>query len=164
FLVAIWIYSERWSSRLFFYAWFPIGVVLSSYVVGADQSAYLAANAYDRAGIVARALLSSQERSRTLILGPEPTGLFRTLFHLDSAGARFQVISPDSPIDMDLLSKHRDWLLVFGDPPLALAANEPFMIGGARLVRLARERKLDFSKAQWFGVVVHTRGLSDPEP
>lgn len=163
-LIVLWAYRSRPASTLFVFAWFPAVAVLSTYDISVEQRQHIKPNAYDRAGKIVNQLLDPKDLERTLILGSEPIGLYRALFHLDHRGAQFRVLAPSDTIDVATVAPDRDWLLVFGTHDLSPTSNAQLTIGGARLIRLSSDRDLDFSKGSWTGIVQRSQGLSNAEP
>lgn len=163
-LTVLWVYQSRWASTLFVLAWFPAVAILSTYYISVEQRQHMKPNAYDRAGIIVNRLLDPQDLERTLILGSEPIGLYRALFHLDHPGARFRVLAPNETIDVATVAADHDWLLVFGTHALSPTTNAQVTIAGAHLTRLSDDWKLDFSRGSWTGIVKRSEGLSSAEP
>jgi phosphoglycerol transferase len=160
--LALWAWRPVVGSRAFIFGYMPVVVVWTSITAINGLSPGRMPDVYDSAGIYARDHLDQASRARLVVVGSEMTGVFRTIFHVDSEGARYRQLAEGSNIPKGLLDGF-DWALVVGrhafdDPYLAPASHDRFS-----LVRLDPNVTLSFKRDQWPGVIRESKGLSFAE-
>lgn len=159
----IWMVRQSLGIRLYFYLALPLMVVFSYVQVIEAQRHRLVEDAFDRAGISAKRHLSSEELSKTLVVGSDMGGLYRVLFYLDNIHVKFKPFAPGEAIDLTELPGWAEWLLVTGDLIVPEGHHFQLDLGDYRLVRVSESYAMDFRKSSWPGVISRSSGLSYPE-
>ncbi len=161
--VVIWLFRRALGARMFLYVLMPAIVAIASTHATVTMRQRALPDAYDQAGIFAHSYLDRQAASKLLVAGAELGYLYRTLFHVDNPHAAVMLLPGDSKIDVGSIGSDRDWLLLVGNNARIDAPEFEISGAGYRLIKLARDRNIDFSKATWPGVVARTNGLSNAE-
>jgi phosphoglycerol transferase len=120
---------------------------------------------YDRAGIVARAELTPEQRASLTIIGPDYGRLMRTNFQLDVAGPALIPLPDGEPLNLRKLPEE-GWLLLIGGyepPPYALkrAGGEGFALW--QLVKPAPNYDIDFRREFPADIISGSSGLGGIE-
>jgi len=161
--VALWLVSQRNGLRLYLYFALPLFVVISTYHVGLELNNRLNQDVYDKAGIFTKQFLASEDLSKTVIVGSEAGGLFRSLYYLDNAKASLEIIQRGADYDLAKLPAGKEWILVIGDHEIKGTSFYQIPMSGFALIRASGENILDFKKAAWPGIIRKVKGLSTPE-
>lgn len=161
--LALWLVSQRNGLRLYLYLALPLFVAVSTFHVGSEQRNRLVQDVYDKAGIFTRQYLADEDLSKTVIVGSEAGGLFRSLYYLDNAKASLEIIQRGADYDLTKLPTGKDWILVIGDHELLGKPFYQIPMNGFALVRASGENVLDFKKGAWPGIIRKVKGLSMPE-
>lgn len=163
FALALWLRFEHKGLQVYLYLALPLFVIVSTYHVGLELNNRLRQDTYDKAGIFAKQYLTSEDLSKTVIVGSEAAGLFRSLYYLDNAKATLEVIQRGADYDLTKLPAGKDWILVIGDHELLGRPFYQIPMSGFALVRASGENILDFKKGAWPGIIRKVKGLSTPE-
>lgn len=161
--LALWLVSQHYGLRLYLYIALPFFVAVSSFHVWSEQNNRLVQDVYDKAGIFTKQYLSNEDLSKTVIVGSDAAGLFRSLYYLDNAKASFEIIPRDVDYDLQKLPTGKDWVLVIGEHGLLGKPFYQVSMNGFSLVRASGEYFLDFKRGAWPGIVRKVSGLSTPE-
>jgi len=161
FSLASWVHAERTGARIFLYIFLPLAVAISSVHVNKELTQRLVPDRFDKAGIFARQYLSSEDLARTVVVGSEPGGLFRSLYYLDNPSASLQTIPPGSAYDLSELPAGKTWALVIGDHELP---KDRYRLPMDGFTLVLANSAIDFRRSVWPGVIASSRGLSVPEP
>lgn len=161
--LALWLVSQRNGLRLYLYLALPLFVAVSTFHVGSEQRNRLEQDVYDKAGIFTKQYLADEDLSKTVILGSEAGGLFRSLYYLDNANASLEIIQRGADYDLTKLPTGKDWILVIGDHELLGKPFYQIPMNGFALARASGESVLDFKKGAWPGIIRKVKGLSTPE-
>lgn len=138
---ASWMRAGGRGLRAYLYVALPLLVVISSYHISLRVMANrLTPDVYDTAGILVKRYLAPEDISKVVVVGADPGGLYRVLFHLDNAGASLDVVASDATYDLAKAPPDRKWALVVGRH--AVAGGESVVISekGFNLVRIAPPR------------------------
>jgi len=161
--VALWLVSQRNGLRLYLYVALPLFVVVSTYHVGLELNNRLNQDVYDKAGIFTKQYLANEDLSKTIIVGSEAGGLFRSLYYLDNARASLEIIQRGAYYDLTKLPTGMEWILVIGDHEIKGTPFYQIPMSGFALIRASGENVLDFKKGAWPGIIRKVKGLSTPE-
>lgn len=161
--VVLWLFSQQSGLRLYLYLALPFFVVISNYHVGLDLNNRLSQDVYDKAGIFTKQYLTNEDLTKTLVVGSDEAGLFRSLYHLDNENASLEVIQRGDDYDLKNLTAGKEWLLVVGDHDIKGTPFYQIQMSGFTLIQATRENILDFKKGVWPGLIRKVRGLSTPE-
>ena len=161
--LALWLVSQRNGLRLYLYLALPLFVAVSTFHVGSEQRNRLVQDVYDKAGIFTKQYLADEDLSKTVIVGSEAGGLFRSLYYLDNAKASLEIIQRGADYDLTKLPTGKDWILIIGDHELLGKPFYQIPMNGFALVRASGENVLDFKKGAWPGIIRKVKGLSMPE-
>jgi phosphoglycerol transferase len=123
----------------------------------------LSQDVYDKAGIFTKQYLANEDLSKTVIVGSEAGGLFRSLYYLDNAKASLEIIQRGADYDLAKLPAGKEWILVIGDHEIKGAPFYQIPMNGFALIRPSGENVLDFKKGAWPGIIRKVKGLSTPE-
>ena len=162
--LALWIYAARSGALVFMYLFMPLAVGLSSFYVNQELRRHLVADVADEAGLFTKRYLSHDDVSKVLVVGSEPAGLFRALFHLDSPKASLETIPTGATFDLSKLPADKEWVLMIGDHSLPDDTFYQLPMNGFTLARASGPDNIDFKQAAWPGVISSARGLSSAEP
>ncbi len=113
-----WIKNNRLGLQVFLFGFMPAFALLAGLVITSSVRQAARADVYDRAGLFARQHLSAAERADLLIIGSDPSGLFKAQFHLDDTRLELRPTPADSVIDLATLPRNKRWLLVVGNHPV----------------------------------------------
>jgi phosphoglycerol transferase len=150
-------------AKLFLYLVMPLSIFTSSLFITVELNHHRAADVYDKSGMFAHQTLAPNELSKLQVVGPEPSGLYKTLFHIDNPQALILELSPEH-FDRSKIDKKAEWLLVVGNYPISSLPGLKINLDGYSLVRLTGSNSADFRKgANWPSVLTETTGLSSPE-
>ena len=163
FALALWLVFERKGLQVYLYLALPLFVMVSTYHVGLELNNHLRQDVYDKAGIFTKQYLTSEDISKTVIVGSDEGGLYRSLFYLDNAKASLETIQGGADYDLTKLPTGKDWILVIGDHELSAKPFYQIPMNGFALVRASGDNVLDFKKGEWPGIIRKVKGLSTPE-
>ena len=141
FALASWVYSARFSARIFIYLFMPLAVAYSTTNINKDLRVRQKPDVFDEAGIFTKHYLSSEDLSKLVIVGSESIGLFRSLFYLDNPQSSQETIPKGSSYNLSKLPAGKEWILVIGDHSLS---EKPFFqlpMDGFTLVRVTGTNK-----------------------
>lgn len=161
--VALWIFSQRNGLRVYLYLALPLFVVVSTYHVGLELWSRLSQDVYDKAGIFTKQYVTDDDLPKTVVVGSEAGGLFRSLYYLDHANASLDIIQRGAEYDLTKLTTEKKWVLLIGDHELKGLPFYKIPMPGFTLVRVSGEYILDFKRGVWPGVVKKVQGLSTQE-
>ena len=162
--LVLWVYSARFGAVVFMYVFMPLAVGVSTFYVNQELRRHHAADVFDKAGLFTRQFLLPEDVSKVIVVGSEPAGLFRTLFHLDDPKASLETIPKGAAFDLSKqLPAGKEWALVIGDHALADDTFYRLPMEGFTLARAFAPDTIDFRKAAWPGIVSSARGLSSAE-
>lgn len=162
-VLTAWIAFDRLGIKIYLYLALPLIVLTSSYYATSEQRGRMAQDIYDKAGIFAKQYLSDDSISKTLIIGSEPAGLFRSLFYLDNSNASLEVIAKGVTFDLSKLPSNKEWILNVGNQSLSDNTYFQLPMNGFALIRASESNTIDFKKSVWPGVIAKALGLSSPE-
>ncbi len=134
--LVVWCVRPRIAPALFVFVCMPICVVAGSRKASAELRALRSQpEVHDRAGLFARHLLSRDQAAKLRVIGDDHAGLYRALFHVDTASATFLLVDRDAAVgampDLDADT----WLLIVGHHPLLLPESSRIAGDGFVLVR-----------------------------
>lgn len=152
-----------WGAAIYCYAAIPILVAVSSFYIEKEQQHRLNPSIYDIAGMFTKHHLSKDQIGRVLIVGSDPAGLFRTLFHLDHPKAFLEIVPRKTKISIPSLQNPKDWMLIIGDYTLPDDLSYKVSMNGFTLARIATTSTVDFRSSVSPEIIKKTRGLSQPE-
>ncbi|MFN2122894.1 MAG: DUF7024 domain-containing protein, partial [Candidatus Promineifilaceae bacterium] len=161
--LALWLFFQRRGLQLYLYLALPLFVVVSTSHVGVELNNRLKQDVYDKAGIFTKQYLTNEDLSKVVIVGSEPSGLFRSLYYLDNAKASLDFIQSGADYDLPKLPAGKEWILVVGDHGITGAPFYQIPMNGFSLIRASGENVLDFKKGAWPGIIRKVKGLSTPE-
>lgn len=165
FIVAIglWLFSRRKGIQFYLYVVLPFFVCVSAYHVWLELDGRLKQDVYDKAGIFVKQYLTSEDLSRTVVMGSEAVGLFKSLYYIDNAKASSEILERDADLDLSKLPPDKDWVLVVGDHDLVGNPKYQIPMNGFNLVRTSKGNVIDFKRGAWPGIVLKVKGLSFAE-
>lgn len=158
FSLATWVYADRPGIKVFLYLFMPLTVGFSTFYVNQELRHQLVPNVFDKAGIFAKKYLSSDEITKTMIVGSDLGDLFRSQFYLDTPTKSLNVIPKGADFDLSNLPPEKEWVLIIGNHSLVGNAFHQIPMTGFTLVRPSGLSTIDFKKPVW-----GARGLSSPE-
>ena len=174
FSLVLWIYSVNLGTKFFLYLFMPFSICFSSYYVNSEVRAQINPNIYDNAGIFTKQYLTNVGMSnddivsKVAIIGTDPAGLFRTLFHIDNSNlsmyesmSTMVVTSDVINYDLSKLPSGKEWAVIIGDYTKFENVSLQLPLNGYTLVK--RSTPIDFTKDVWPGVISKTQGLSSAE-
>jgi phosphoglycerol transferase len=157
-----WVYDASKSSKFFVFILLPIVILFGSWKVTTEVRGRQIADVYDEAGLFAKRYLGFST-SNLLVIAPNPAGLLRTLFHIDSLKTQSMELKLGSTIDVATLPPSVSWLLLIGDYSVHGAENRRFSLGKFALFPIMKNYQIDFKQMTWPGVVARIKGLSHAE-
>ncbi|MPM15126.1 hypothetical protein SDC9_61492 [bioreactor metagenome] len=152
------------AAKCYLFLLVPLMVVLSANFIIDEQRGRLKADAYDATGMMVHRLISNDESSRVLVIGPEPASLYRILFHIDRVGSDMLVVPNGKSIDLNELRGQWDWLVLTGKYSLQGISQRQISSDGFDILKLKSGGVLDFKKNSWPGLISYSSGLSVAEP
>ncbi|GAB2896720.1 hypothetical protein GCM10027046_27750 [Uliginosibacterium flavum] len=158
----LWVFRDGLSVRLYMRLALPVFVVTSCYNVANEQRHVLVANVYDKAGLFAKQYLSKDEAAKTVVVGSDAAGVFRSLFHLDNPGARQKSIPLGAGVATGDLPAGMEWVLLVGEHALPEYFSPAVSMVGFSLLKLPVLHVVDFSSSGWMSQV-RASGLSSGE-
>jgi phosphoglycerol transferase len=162
--LVLWVYKARSGAKIFIYIFMPLTIIFSTFFINHELRQRLIPDVYDKAGIFTKQYLTDEELSKVLIIGSEPAGLLKSMFHLDNSNASYEIVPAGSaPYNLSELPVNKEWILAIGDHVLSNNTFYQFPMDGFILVHATSTITLDFRKASWPGVISNTIGLSSPE-
>lgn len=114
FLVILASYRIKLANRIFIFAIFPIALFVSNYYIGNDQWQHSEPDVYDRAGIFARDRVDFENRDKIIVVGENPSGVHKSLFHIDNQQATF-IIDNSGNYSLINLPENKTFVLYVGD-------------------------------------------------
>lgn len=164
FSLVLWAYSARLGAKVFIYIFMPLAVIFSTIAINKELRHQLVPNVFDKAGMFAKQYLTSDDISKTVVIGSDEARLFRSLFYLDNPKASLETV-----IDGAAISKFpadKEWALVIGDHSLPQNMPHKLVMNGFTLVHIidTDNSVIDFKKSVWPGVIFSAKGLSSAEP
>jgi phosphoglycerol transferase len=162
--LTLWLFMQRKGLQIYLYLALPLFVILSTCYVEFVQNKHLKQDIYDQAGIFTKQYLTDKDISKVVIVGSEPSGLFRSLYYLDNARASIEIVQRDAIYNMANLPAGKEWILVIGDHEIVGMPLYQISMNGFALIRASGENVLDFKKGAWPGIIRKVKGLSTPEP
>ncbi len=126
--VALAAFKPREGALLWVCVALPLLTLSASQATTKDLLARKTPTTFDVGAKVARAFLAPEELERLEVVVPADVDGFRVLFTLNNRTGRFHVQADDQPVTQ--LSPDREWVLIFGRPPVegrhrvVLEANE----------------------------------------
>ena len=96
----------------------------------------MAASVEDKAGAFAHDELDPLERSRLVVVGSEPAGLFTSCFTSTIPGLPYVVLPQGAPFDPKAIPADHDWVLLMGDHALPEGIDDKIVHDGYVLFRL----------------------------
>jgi hypothetical protein len=158
-LLALWCWRRKLAAQLFIFALLPLTALLYESGVREVFGRSVAVGA-DKAGKVVHQLLGDAVGGKLLVAG-DPVGVYRALFHIDSADVGERLLAPAAPLLPTADDAQREWVLVIGQHPFA-GAPAPFLkTAGYALYRM--KTVIDFADPLGNGVLERTEGLARPE-
>ncbi|MBD8481809.1 ArnT family glycosyltransferase [Pseudomonas coleopterorum] len=111
-----WYSSRRLAAKMFLFFVLPLTLIVTSYFINLEQRQKLHPDAYDLAGLMAKAVIPAEEMSGLVVIGPDIAGTLRSLFYVNNAVAtRDLEYRFDGPYQSSNLPRGRTWLLSIGD-------------------------------------------------
>jgi phosphoglycerol transferase len=162
-----WVYNQRLGARVFIGVFMPLFTILAGVVINHEIRSGGAENQFDRAAAVAHSYLNEQQRSRIGVVSSDPSGLFRTQFHLDNLKVWQHMAVEGAPIDTREIPSGIDWLVVLGNHPLPPGAAIHLKNSEFSIVELNAQFPGHFSyefSSGVGGLLEQTEGLSGIEP
>ena len=165
-LIILWMAGSKRSVILFLYCYVPLSMGFSSFYLSKEVYAAVKPTVFDSAGIFSKQYLPVQELPHTLVVGRDVAGLYRTLFHMDNAGASFEVLPEGKLYDFSTVSESTQWILAVGEGLLPEKKVGEFRVGmnGFQLVRVGRKMEINFARDSWPGILESAGGFSWAEP
>jgi len=160
----IWAFDQKKGGQIYFYLALPLWLMIASGFITLEQRARLHQDTYDQAGLFAKDYLSPNERDHLLVVGHDPSALYRTLYYLDSEKASLRLLPEGSTLDQKDSSQREGWVLAIGsyqtpEEPITKISMSPFS-----LFRFSKDITVDFRRSSWPGVLSMVGGLSFAEP
>ncbi len=157
----VWTFNERKAAKLFIGVFTPLFLLTSLISVSNELRQRHRVDDYDAAGLIARQLLSDDDRERLLVAGPSAPSLLRTLFYVDAPSASYLELNSGDTFKVSAVPPDRKWLLVIGRHDALESAAEVSDAGRYALVNLDN---VDFSSAPSAQTIERIDGVSTPEP
>lgn len=161
--LALWVYRTRVGAASFIFLFMPLTVCSSTFYVNQELRHRLVPDVFDRAGMFTKRYLPPEDIAKLVVIGSDPAGLFRTLFHLDHRDATYVALAQDESYDIRKLPADKDWILLVGDHPLSGDVFFKLTVNGFTLARAKGPDTIDFRKTSWPGLLSTARGLSAAE-
>ena len=108
----IWPIYRKISVKLFFWVLLPLLLITGSIGVNLNIWQYSKPDVYDRAGIVARNMLSAEEIRKLAVIGDNPIELSRVAFYLDLMPPNIKTIKSGSIFEESMMPNGMDIALV----------------------------------------------------
>jgi len=163
FSLALWAYSARVGAKVFMCIFMPLTVIFSGIAINKDLGLSSIPDVFNKAGIFTKHYLTSEDISKTVVIGPSYTGLFRSLFYLDNPKISIEMIANGTTISK--FPADKEWILVVGDYSLPKNTPHQLVLNGFTLVHVTDgDGTIDFKKTAWPDVVSSSGGLSFAEP
>lgn len=160
----LWIYRAQLGAKFFIYLFMPVTIIASTFFVSHEMRRNLIPDVYDNAGIFTKQYLNNDEISKVLIIGSEPAGLLKALFHLDNPQSSIKVIPTGSIYDLSNLPHDKEWVLNIGNNKLPKNNFDQIKLGGYTLTHATSTNIIDLKKSTWPGIISSIKGLSHSEP
>jgi phosphoglycerol transferase len=133
-LQAVCLFNPRRAAWVFLFCFFPVVAALADVSITMKILLAHQGDVYDKAGRVARQLLPSSQLGQGIVVGQDVSGLFRSLFQLDSQTTKIRVLSAGVVIEPGTLEADRTWALIMGDHKLKIPYATRVALEGASLV------------------------------
>jgi len=159
----VWLFSSNQGNRIYFFIFLPISILVSSLFVTKELRMRIMPDVYDKAGIFTHNYLTSNQIAKTAIVGSEPGSLFRAAFYLDNPATRIVHIGKNAPVDLSLIPKGIEWILVIEDHKLPQGQHHELLMGGFSLLNMSTETHIYFNECCLPQIVRRIDGLSSPE-
>jgi phosphoglycerol transferase len=159
----IWAIDHKRGCQIYFYLALPLWLSLASASITLEQRSRLQQDVYDKAGRFARDYLSAEEKDQLLVVGHDPSFLYRTLYYLDSEKASLRILPEGSALFEKDPYENKGWLLVIGSYQIPANVVTKIAMEQYALYRFTREIAVDFRRSIWPGVLSFAGGLSFPE-
>jgi len=162
-VLVLWVFAARAGAALFVFCLLQLANLLSTYQVVQDLEPLRTADAYDRAGLFARQYLANEDRSKLVVMGSSPPGLYRALFHVDNARARFVDLPENAPYDPARIPPgDTEWVLFVGSGWKSEDSVFALQMEGFTLARTSRVLTVDFRRDSWAGILTACDNVSEP--
>lgn len=158
-----WIVDRRLGARAFLFGALPLSIVLSTVGATHELRSRLRGDIYDNAGLLARHALTSEARSRTVVVGSEETALYRTMLQIDNPKTLMLLIPAGEKLDAAKLPSDADWVLLVGDHQLPPGTPVQYFMDGFVLFSRPHRSTIHFSQTSLRGLIDRVTGLSGPE-
>lgn len=150
------------ASSVYFYLFIPLFTIVSLYNGSKELRHNLKPTTYDVAGQFAKSLLGD-DYPELVVIGSEPAGLYRVLFHLDSSKDSLIVVPQNASIDKNIIPSEKSWALIIGDHPVDFIAPYKITMPNFSLLKLSTNDLIELNKNKWPGIVTTISGLSYSE-
>ena len=160
----IWAFDQKRGCQLYFYLALPLWLNVASVFITVEQRARLHQDTYDQAGLFAHDHLSAEERDHVLVIGHDPSAVYRTLYYLDSEKASLKLLPEGSILDEKDSSQREGWVLAIGSYQTPEEPVTKISMGQFSLFRFSKDITVDFRRSSWPGVLSSVGGLSFKEP
>jgi phosphoglycerol transferase len=140
--VVSWARNASTGARLFLFGFMPLFALSASLNIDHEVRAGGASNKFDRAGKFTHQFLTEAQRGQLGIIGTDPSGMFRTRFHIDNIHTWQQTAPQNLPLDLNGMPPDTAWLLLLGDYALPAGATIRARASDYVLIELGRVHPL----------------------
>ena len=160
----LFFYNQRKGLLFYILIFFPTYIAGSIYFTHTEFKQRSNPDIYDSAGFFAKALLPKSEISKLLIISPETTGSFRTMFILNNAEISCIELPLNSSVEETIKSMpSKEWVLTIGRYPEPNNITFGMPSNGSSLYHIAKEIVLPFTRSSWPGIVESLSGIYPSE-
>ena len=136
-LLACWLFRARLAAYGFLLVFFPLVAAVAGFVVTKNGLLANRGTAYDFGSLVARRLITPQDRGKGAVVGEELGSRYRCLFHLDSQTDQIVKVAAGAPIEAGMIAADRRWALIVGQHELRIPHSSIIEGQGFSLVSFA---------------------------
>ena len=165
-LLLIFLFNSKSSVTYYLVLFLPIYLSGSTFIQNSGILNRETATVYDNAGLITRDFFSSPatlRKSKLLVVGSDFMGVYKTLFYLDSNSASALVLPDGALVDMNQMNTTYDWVVDVGSHEFKGLSSHVTQLPGFSLHHRVFEQKVDFTLANWPGILRAATGLSTPE-
>ena len=145
-----WIWCQLRASQLYMYYALPIFMVVVSLIANQNLRLKMISDQFDKAGIIAKKLLSKEEISDLVVVGENPIELSRILFYLDNPKVALQKVNLSSAYTLEQLHlSGKSSALVMGGQIVSDQIENQRNLGQFSIVGGHGEIDINFELSHW---------------
>jgi phosphoglycerol transferase len=149
FLILGMVCQRNWAARIYLFLLAPATILVSSVFVNLNMWERSTPDVYDRAGIVAKQILSKADMDHLVVVGENPIELSRVMFYLSNPNVTSQTIKGGSLYEESMLPNGKTGALVFDRYAISDKFNNIRFFDGFTLIGGHQEIVVKFDLQNW---------------